>query len=75
MKELLLGEAYKYLGVKQSEERLKTNNKATRQEAIDKYTGRVKQVLRTHLTGAAKIHTINAWAIPVIRYTFACIWG
>ena len=61
---------YKYLGIIEAEENLLTEVKY---DATSPYLKRVKQVLKSKLSGPNKIQAINIYAVPVICYTAGII--
>ncbi|KAI3356768.1 hypothetical protein L3Q82_003449 [Scortum barcoo] len=58
-------DSYKYLGIPQANGNLE---EVARKSATAKYLQRVRQVLRSKLNGNNKVHAINTYALPVIRY-------
>uniref|UniRef100_A0A8C4WGB1 Reverse transcriptase domain-containing protein n=1 Tax=Gopherus evgoodei TaxID=1825980 RepID=A0A8C4WGB1_9SAUR len=56
---------YKYLGVPQSHG---NHDEEARKSATSKYHQRIRQVLKSQLSGKNKIHAINRYALLVIRY-------
>ena len=61
---------YKYLGILQGMENLQKQVKAN---TLKTYTKRIRQVLKTKLTGQNKIQALNTYAMPVISYTAGII--
>ena len=63
-------QGYKCLGVLQS---YNNHDAEMREKARTEYRKRVRQVLRSHLNGQNVMSAINAYAIPVIRYSAGII--
>ncbi|KAJ8029456.1 hypothetical protein HOLleu_28849 [Holothuria leucospilota] len=61
---------YKYLGILQGMENLQKQVKAN---TIKTYTKRIRQVMKTKLSGQNKIQAINTYAMPVVSYTAGII--
>ncbi|KAI5727844.1 hypothetical protein M8J77_007609 [Diaphorina citri] len=70
MKELERNQTYKYLGLQQN---LNINESDTKKQFAEKFIERVKIIMNTELYSKNKILAINAWAVPVIAYTFGVI--
>ncbi|KAI5707600.1 hypothetical protein M8J77_005689 [Diaphorina citri] len=70
MKELERNQTYKYLGLQQN---LNINESDTKKQFTEKFIERVKIIMNTELYSKNKILAINAWAVPVIAYTFGVI--
>ncbi|KAF7656211.1 hypothetical protein LDENG_00045200 [Lucifuga dentata] len=56
-------DSYKYLGIPQANG---SHDEDARRSATAKYLQRVRQVLRSQLSGRNKIQVINMYALPVI---------
>ena len=61
---------YKYLGILHGMENLQKQVKAN---TLKTYTKRIRQVLKTKLSGQNKIQAINTYAMPVVSYTAGII--
>ena len=69
IKELEQEEVYKYLGVSESN----GIQHVTMKEKIKECYRRVRAILKTELNSANRIQAINAFAIPVVTYSFSMI--
>ncbi|KAF7649379.1 hypothetical protein LDENG_00142260 [Lucifuga dentata] len=58
-------DSYKYLGIPQASG---SHDEEARGSATAKYLQRVRQVLRSQLSGRNKTQAINMYTLPVIRY-------
>lgn len=67
IKDLEQGEAYKYLGVNESEG---IHHKKMKEIVRKEYYRRVRLVLKTELNSQNRIMAINNLAIPVVQYSF-----
>lgn len=63
-------QSYKYLGIPQQHTNLEEQ---TKHDATKEYKKRLKQILKSKLNAKNKIEAINAYAIPIIRYTAGII--
>ncbi|KAL1448298.1 hypothetical protein WDU94_008925 [Cyamophila willieti] len=63
-------ETYKYLGMDQT---LNMKESDLKQKFKDAFHKRVQIVMKTELYAKNKIQAINAWAIPLLTYTFGII--
>ena len=57
--------SYKYVGIPQSHG---NHDEEVRKTATSEYHQRIRQILKNQLSGKNKIHAINMYALPVIRY-------
>ena len=72
IQELNQEEAYKYLGVDESD----GIQHSTMKEKIRKeYNRRVRLILRTELNGRNKVEAINSLAVPVVQYILGLLTG
>jgi hypothetical protein len=65
-----VSESYKYLGILQS---YGNHDKEVSNRVTSEYRKRVRQVLRSQLSGKNQVTAINTFAVPLIRYTAAMI--
>jgi len=70
IEELEQGKTYKYLGTEESEG---IQNKQMKERLKQKYSRRLKMVLKSELNTRNKITAIGALAVPVLRYSFGII--
>lgn len=70
IKHMEAGETYKYLGYQQS---TKLDHAEIKQTLREKYVGRLKAILKTELSGRNKTSAINAYAVPLLAYSFGVI--
>ena len=63
-------EMYKYLGMLQANGTAVTTMK---EMLLKKFEGRLRDILKTQLTGGNKVKAINTFAIPVLTYSFGVL--
>jgi len=66
IKNLEIGDAYKYLGI---EENADLDHSRMKEKIKKEYLKRVRKLLSTKLYSGSKIRAINTYAVPVIRYS------
>lgn len=70
IKNMEADEAYKYLGYLQKTGIEHANIK---QQLKNKYQDRIKQILKTELSGRNKVKAVNTYATPILTYSFGII--
>ena len=69
MRQLEIDEAYKYLGIQQSN----VNHSQVVKNTVSEYNRRVRAILKSKLSGGNQISAINTYAVPVVTYTAGII--
>uniref|UniRef100_A0A8D9ADV7 Uncharacterized protein n=1 Tax=Cacopsylla melanoneura TaxID=428564 RepID=A0A8D9ADV7_9HEMI len=64
------GSIYKYLGIEENSE---IENKLMKEKVSKQYCSRVRQILKSHLSGYNKITAITEFAHPVLNYSFGIL--
>ena len=70
LRQLEIGEAYKYLGIQQSST---NHSKVVKTTTMTEYNRRVRAILKSKLSGGNQISAINTYAVPVVTYTAGII--
>lgn len=70
IKQVDITEGYKYLGISQADD---IKHQATKDNLRKEYIRRLKRVLSSKLNSRNMITAINAWAVPVLRYSAGAI--
>lgn len=70
IREMEPSETYRYLGIEQNR---RTEHQVMKDEIVNKFTTRMKQILNTGLNSKNIVKAINVYAIPVVTYSFGII--